>query len=146
MDGKKDRTGSDMVEDLAAFAFATDDFPTSDEAHKILEEEGIDTKRLSEWTLEKLKGVRARQKLALAREKRIRWEESLERCRKSVIETGSALREAVLSQLRVLGESDPDAAQIYCRKFEEMSDEDLPELDAELSLLDSLDEDHENDG
>jgi len=138
MDSKKQRTGTDIVEDLASIVFETDEFPTKAEAMQILEEEQVDSKLVARWTLEKLKGIRARQKLVDAREKRLRWEEAFGRCRDKVLGMGSTLRDSVLSKLRILGDSDPEAAQVYCRKFESMSDDDLPELDAELSLLEQL--------
>lgn len=145
MHSNKQRTGTDIVEDLASIAFETDEFPSKAEAIQILEEEQIDPKLIAGWTLEKLKGIRARQKLADAREKRLRWEEAFNRCRDKARGMGSNLRDAVLSKLRILGESDPQAAQVYGRKFESISDDDLPELDAELSLLERLDEEANGD-
>lgn len=144
MDINQQRTGTEMLEDLASIAFSTDQFPTSAEASVILAEEGIDPSSIKKWTLEKMRGIKARQKLAAAREKRVRWENMLKQCMEKQLGSVSLIREAVLAKLRVLGESDPDAAQVYCRKFEAMNDADLPELEAELSLLDFLEE--EKDG
>lgn len=132
------RTGTDMVEDLSALVFETDDFPSSAKAREILAERGIETTELKSWASEKLRGVVARQKMAAARERRLSLESKLESLGKSIAGSASALRESVLSKIRVLGESDPEAAQVYCRKFEEVPDEDLPDLDAELAILDQM--------
>jgi hypothetical protein len=138
MNDPNKRTGTDMVEDLSALVFDTDEFPSSAKAKEILAERGIETDELKSWASEKLKGVLARQKMAVARERRISLESRLDALRQSIAGSASALRERVLSKIRVLGDSDPEAAQVYCRKFEEMPDEDLADLDAELSMLEEL--------
>lgn len=132
------RTGTDMVEDLSALVFDTDEFPSSAKAKEILAERGIETTELKSWASEKLKGVLARQKMAMARERRLSLESRLDALKQSIAGSASAMRERVLSRIRVLGESDPEAAQVYCRKFEEVPDEDLADLDAELSMLEEM--------
>ena len=138
MNGKKERTGTDMVEDLSALVYETDPFPSTEKAKEILAEEGIDTTSLKSWASEKLIGVKARQRMALARERRLAFEERIKTLGRSFSGTASALREKVLEKIRILGESDPDGAQVFCRKFEDVPDEDLADLDAELSLLEEL--------
>lgn len=143
MNNKKPRTGTDMAEDLAAFVYDIDQFPSPGQASEILSEEGIDTTQLKSWALEKLVGVRARQKLVEAKAMRQNLLESLERCRHAVSEKSTAIRESVMRKLQVLATSDPAAAQVYCRKFEKTPDEDLINLEAELLMLDSFTNEHE---
>lgn len=138
MNGKKERTGTDMVDDLSALVYETDAFPSTEKAKEILAEEGIDTTSLKSWASEKLKGVKARQRMALARERRLAFEEKFKTLGRSFSGTASALRKKVLEKIRILGESDPEGAQVFCRKFEDVPDEDLADLDAELSLLEEL--------
>ena len=138
MNDKNERTGTDMVEALSALVYDTDVFPSSEKAKEILAEEGIDTASLKSWASEKLKGVKARQRLVLARERRLSLDDKFEDLARLVVGSASALRKKVLEKIRVLGESDPEGAQVYCRKFEEVPDEDLADLDAELSLLDLM--------
>jgi hypothetical protein len=128
-----------MVDDLSTLVYEADAFPTTDKAREILAEEGIDTTALKLWASEKLKGVKARQRLALAREKRLALEDKFKSLAGMVVCPASALRKKVLEKIRVLAESDPEGAQVFCRKFEEVPDDDLADLDAELSLLDELD-------
>lgn len=145
MNGKNKRTESDMVEELSALVYETDEFPSLEKARAILTEEGIDTASLKSWVSEKLKGAQARQRLAAARAKRLAWEDRIEALRRGVVGPVASLRDKVLEKIRILGEADPDAAQVYCRKFEEIPDADLEDLDTELSLLDQLaDEDDES--
>ena len=139
MNEKNERTGTEMVEDLSAVVYETDVFPTTEKAREILAEDGIDTSALKLWASEKLTGVKARQRLALARERRLALENKFITLAGLVVGPASALRKKVLEKIRVLGESDPEGAQVYCRKFEEIPDDDLADLDAELSLLDVFD-------
>jgi hypothetical protein len=138
MNGKNERTRIDMVENLLALVYETDTFPSSEEAKEFLAEEGIDTSSLNLWASEKLKEVKARQSLVLARERRLALDAKFEELARLVEGSASALRKKVLDKIRVLGESDPEGAQVFCRKFEEVPDEDLADLDAELSLLDVM--------
>jgi len=132
------RTGSDMLDDLTSFIFESDELPSIDKANELLAKEGVDSDALNTWVLEKMVGVRARRSLVAAREKRLRLTESLENCRAKVAQSGSSIREEILSRLKTLSSSDPDAALVYCRRFEETPDEDLPELEAELAFLDEV--------
>jgi hypothetical protein len=125
MNEKSNRTGSDMAEDLSALVFDLDVFPSSRAAKEILEEEGIDTSALKSWASEKLKGVRARQRLATAKQRRLALEARLDSLRQAAEGTMSGLREGILDRIQVLGASNPEAAQVYCRKFEEIPDDDL---------------------
>lgn len=138
MNGKNKRTESDMVEDLSALVYETDEFPTLEKARAILAEEGIDTTSLKSWASEKLKGAKARHRLAEARIRRLAWEDRIAAVRRGIVGPVSELRDKVLERIRILGESDPEAAQVYCRKFEEIPEADLEDLDMELSLLDEL--------
>ena len=138
MSEKNDRTGTDMVEDLSALVFNLDEFPSSKKAQEILKEEGIDTSGLKSWATEKLKGVRARQRLVAAREKRLRFESRIASLKQTIGGSMAAVRESILERIQVLGASDPEAAQVFCRKFETLPDEDLKDLEAELSLLEDM--------
>lgn len=138
MNDKNDRTGTDMVEDLSALVFDLDEFPSSEQAREILKEEGIDTTTLKSWATEKLKGVRARQRLAAARERRLGFESKIDSMKRTIGGSMALMRQSILERIQVLGASDPDAAQVFCRKFEEIPDEDLKALDAELFLLEEM--------
>jgi hypothetical protein len=138
MNGKKERTGTDMVEDLSTLVYETDTFPSTEKAKEILAGEGIDTTALKSWGSEKFKGIKARQRMALARETRLAFEDRFKNLSQSFSGAASVLREKVLEKIRVLGESDPEGAQVFCRKFEDIPDEDLADLDAEISLLEEL--------
>jgi hypothetical protein len=138
MNGKNERTRIDMVENLLAHVYETDTFPSSEEAKEILAEEGIDMTSLNSWASEKLKEVKARHRLVLARERRLAFDDKFDELARLVVGSASDLRKKVLDKIRVLGESDPESAQVFCRKFEEVPDEDLADLDAELSLLEDM--------
>ena len=140
MNGKNERTGTDMVEDLSALVYETDTFPSTAKAREILVEDGIDTSSLKSWASEKLKGVKARQRLVLARERRLALEEKLETLGRAVAGTASVLRKSIFDRIRILAESDPEGAAVFCRKFEDVPDADLTDLDAELSLLDEMED------
>ncbi len=145
MNERNNRTGSEMAEDLSALVFDLDVFPSSKAAKEILDEEGIDTTALKSWASEKLKGVRARQRLAAAKERRLALESKLDSLKQAVGGSMIALRQGILERIQVLGASNPEAAQVFCRKFEEIPDADLADLDAELSLLEAM-EDEEGGG
>ncbi len=130
-----------MLDDLTSFIFESDELPSIDEANEVLSKEGVDSDALNAWVVDKMTGVRARKSLAAAREKRLRLTQSLENCRAKVAESGSSIRDEILSKLKTLSSSDPDAALVYCRRFEDTPDEDLPELEAELAFLDEMNND-----
>lgn len=138
MSEENDRTGTDMVEDLSALVFNLDEFPSSKSAQEILKEEGIETTDLKSWATEKLKGIRARQRLAAARERRLGFERKIDSMQRTIGGAMAAARQSILERIQILGASDPDAAQVFCRKFEEIPDEDLQDLEAELSLLEHM--------
>lgn len=140
MNESNERTGTDMVEDLSALVFDLDEFPSSKQAKEILAEEGIDTTALKSWASEKLKGVRARQRLAAARERRLALESKLDSLKQAIGGSMFALRQGILERIQVLGASNPEAAQVFCRKFEEIPDADLADLDAELTLLEAMED------
>lgn len=48
-----------------------------------------------------------------------------------------------MAKLQTLENSSPELAQVYCRRFEGTSDEDLPDLEAELLMLEQWDEETE---
>lgn len=138
MSNNNDRTGTDMVEDLSALVFDLDEFPSSKKAQEILKEEGIETVALKSWATEKLKGVRARLRLAAAREKRLAFESKIQLLKQTIGGSMASARQSILERIQVLGASSPEAAQIFCRKFEALPDEDLLDLEAELSLLEEM--------
>jgi hypothetical protein len=140
MNESNERTGTDMVEDLSALVFDLDGFPSSNKAKEILAEEGIDTTALKSWASEKLKGVRARQRLVAARERRLALESKLDSLKQAIGGSMVTLRQSILERIQVLGASNPEAAQVFCRKFEEIPDADLADLDAELSLLEAMED------
>lgn len=127
-----------MADGLMAFVLEADEFPSSERAKEILAEDGVDVSGLTTWTLQKLSGLRARKKLEEAKGKREACLKMIATFAGSPIAEAQCLREGILAKLRVLVSSDPDAAFVYCRRFEEAPDEDLPGLDADLNLLDIL--------
>ena len=133
------RSGTQFLADLSAFAFETDSLPSEQEAEKALREENIDTTELKAWVSERLCGAKARQKLKKAQAKRFSLSARLNELQANVPNSASDLRKRVLDKLQVLANSSPQVAQIYCRKFEETPDEDLPDLEAEITMLDDWD-------
>lgn len=138
MSSEEDDAPPGMADSLMAFVLEADEFPSSERAKEILAEDGVDVSGLTTWTRQKLSGIRARKRLQEAKEKR-------EACLKMIgtfagwpLTEAKSLREGILAKLRVLVSSDPDAAFVYCRRFEEAPDEDLPGLEADLNLLDIL--------
>lgn len=137
---------SRMTDTLMALVLEADEFPSPEQAKEILRENKIDLSDVESRVKQKLSGLRARQKLAAAKERRKTCLESLARCSKAVTGEFAELREQVLAKLNVLASSDPDTAMVYCRRFEHAPDEDLPGIEADLAMLDILeDEDGESD-
>lgn len=137
---KKDRSGTDIFADIAAYAYETDSLPTEEEAKEYLASNKIDNSELENWGLEKLRAVKARQKLknaAMAHEKFIARFEALKARAAADL---SDRRKRVLDKLQVLASSDPESAMVYCRKFEDTPEEDLLDLEAEIMMLDEWDD------
>lgn len=134
-------SGTHFLADLSSYAFDTESLPSIDEARDILSREKIDTAELKSWALESMRGARARQKLAQAEIKRRSMAEKFAAIRDRLTGGVGEMRERVMAKLQVLQNSSPEAAQVYCRKFEEAADEDLPDLEAELLMLDEWDGD-----
>lgn len=139
----KDLTGSEMLDALASCAYGADEFPSKAEAREILNEEKIDTSDMHEWLTGKVQGIKARQKLLSAKDQRLRALELLGNCRQKVAVQGSSLKEHILEKLQILSSSNPAAAQVYCRKFEETPEADLPDLEAELMALEEMGDEFE---
>jgi len=129
-----------LADNLMAFVLEADEFPSSERADEILKEDNLDLSRLNSWAQQKLSGLRARQKLQEAKEARETCLEILAKCSRPASEELSSLRESILAKLKVISSSDPDAALIYCRRFRDAPDDDLPGLEADLNLLDSLED------
>lgn len=127
-----------MADSLMAFVLEADEFPSSERAKEILAEDGVDVSGLNTWTRQKLSGLRARKKLQEAKGKREACLKMIATFAGSPIAEAQSVREHILAKLRVLVSSDPDAAFVYCRRFEEAPDEDLPGLEADLNLLNIL--------
>jgi hypothetical protein len=72
MNNHDDRnSGTHFLADVSSYAFSTDSLPSLDEARATLAREKIDTAQLKSWAFERLRGARARQKLAQAEIKRL---------------------------------------------------------------------------
>jgi hypothetical protein len=82
-----------------------------------------------------LKRARARQRLELAKQKRLETAEKAQQ----VLAAGSAAIEAVRQRVRGMIEKykqhDPDQALVYAREFEKATPEDLKILEEDLTLL-----------
>jgi len=138
MSKNTEKTGTEMVNDLSALVYDTDTVPSLEEAKEILTEAKIDTSDIKSWAVKKLSEVQVKQKLAEARSKRLSLEQRIESMGRSITGPLSELKETVLAKIKVLGESDPSGAQIFARKFDEVSDDDLEDLDLELNLLNEM--------
>jgi hypothetical protein len=136
MSNQENKTASEILNDVSNEIFDVECIPTLPEAKVILDEEGIDVKPTYEWTLSKIEGIRARQKLAGARSKRLSLLAMIDECKESVLRRGKVVREAVIEKLNELGEVSPEKAQAYCHRFEEASEEDLVDIEVELMMLD----------
>lgn len=136
MSNQENKTASEILNDVSNEIFDVERFPTLAEAKTVLEEEGIDVTPTYEWVISKIEGIRARQKMAKARSKRLGLLSKLEGYKESISRNGKVVREVVLEKLSALGELSPEKAQAYCHRFEEASDEDLEDIEAELMMLD----------
>jgi len=132
----KQKSATDILRDISHEVFDMDHVPSAAEARFLLEEEGIDMTKMHEWTLNKISGIRARQSLIKAKNKRLRLLEILEECKNSLIQKGGITRETVLAKLNSLGDMSPEKAQAFCHRFESASEEDLVDIEAEIMMLD----------
>jgi hypothetical protein len=144
-----DHDQSEAKEILKRFhAFMVDQGDLPDDAESVrtrLSEEGIDTAPLKRWAIESVGAIKAQAMLGGAREKRLHLQEAFEKLRERIGEM-TPLRKAVLAKIRALSESDPDGALVFCRKFEEIGDDDLPGLVEDLEMIEEMpDSDDESD-
>jgi len=128
----------DILKRLHAFIDDEGDLPEDPESVRArLSEEGIDTAPLKQWALESVSALKAQAALGSARELRLRLTEKYARVRERVGDL-TPEREAVFSKIRVLSESDPEGALVFCRKLEEIGDDDLQGLVEDLEMMDEL--------
>jgi len=131
---------SRMTDSLMSLVLEVEDFPAAERAEEILQENNVDLSDLEARVKQRLSGLRARQKLSAAKARRESCLEILARPSRSITGKFAEVREQILSRLNVLASSDPDTAMVYCRRFEEAPDEDLPGLEADLAMLDILED------
>lgn len=143
MSDSKQKSATEILTDLTNEVFDIDAVPSSSEAREILEEAQVDMTSMHDWALGKLSGIRARQELKAAKLKRVNLTEKFTTLKETLAFKGAATRDAIIEKLQILGSSDPDAAQVFCRKLEEVSEDDWEDLETELMMLD-LDEFEEN--
>ena len=129
MGTSKERTATDILDDLTNVVWDAEAVPSSEQAHSILADDEVDREKIREWSLEKLAGVRARQELKAARTQRIGLTKHFEKLKKSLVSRGSATRDSIIEKLTELGQVNPEAAQVFCRKLEEVSEEDWQDLE-----------------
>ena len=77
MSEKSPRSGTQILAKVSEVAFETDRLPSEAEADQILRAENIDVTDLQSWISDRLVGVRARQKLRKAPERRLALIEKL---------------------------------------------------------------------
>lgn len=146
MAADKQNEQSRMADSLMALVLEADEFPTSERAEEILQENNVDLSGLETRVKQRLSGLRARQKLAAGRTRRESCLERLDKFSRTLTGELGEMREEILAKLKVLASSDPDTAMVYCRRFEDAPDEDLPGLEADLAMLEILEnEDGESD-
>jgi hypothetical protein len=133
---QKNRSGTDILADVVAYAYETDVLPTDKEAKDYLAANNIDNTELVNWGLEKLRAVKARQKLKAAAEAHEKFTTRFEAIKARAAGDLSDLRQRVMEKLQVLASSSPESAMVYCRKFEDTPEEDLLDLEAEIVMLD----------
>ncbi len=138
MPAEEAHTPTSMSDSLMALVLEADDFPMTEEAKEIRSQMGTDASALEDRVRNRMKGLRARQKLAAASHKRESLLAHLDNLSQTVIGDPTEIRDRILGSLRVLSSSDPDTAQVYCRRFEEASDEDLQGLHEDLAMLDLI--------
>lgn len=142
----KQKNATEIVRDISHEIFDMGHVPSSEEARVILEEEGIDMAETHEWALNKISGIRARQSLKTAKQKRMRLLEIFEECKSAVIEKGGVTRETVVAKLSSLSDLSPEKVQAFCHRFERASEEDFADLEAEIMMLELHSEEFGNDG
>ena len=137
---KKDRSGTEILADIVAYAYETDSLPSDKEAEAYLAANKIDNSSLENWGLEKLRAVKARKKLKQAAEAHSQFTARFELLKAKVTANSSDLRKRVMNKLQILASSDQEAAMVYCRKFEDTPEEDLLDLEVEIMMLDEWDD------
>ncbi len=146
-DDPQDRSSKEILSDLSIFLGGAEDEVQDDivSVREQLYEEGIDTQPLKEWAFERIGALKAQAILRGPKEKRLRLLELMEQVGNRLVGELLPQKEAILARVQAMSDSNPDAAQVFCRKFEEASDEDLPGLVQDLEMLGKMSEANEGD-
>lgn len=113
-----------------------------EEVREELQRDGIDTTSLKKFARERLIEIRAADKLARARAERERFDRLRESVQAVKRERGPHLRDQVRGIIQGLANSKQAMAEVYFRKFENASDDDLLSLLDDLEMLDATDNEH----
>lgn len=144
---KDDSTSRDVLSSLIDFVEGpAEDALTEpiDAVRQELKDDGIDTTALKKFVRDQLRESRAATKLDRARSERA-WLDSLrQRTVQIKREPGPALRQEVLAIIQGLAGAGQEVAQVYHRKFEQATDDDLLTLLDDIALLNAADKARED--
>ncbi len=127
-----------ILDTLYSTVFDWDDLPELEQAQKEITEHDLKSEELCKWADDQVRELKGKKLLAQARVKRLEQEVTLQQIEErsstnSIEKTKKWLRE----KLTQLANNEPSQAQVFCRRFEEATDEDLFQLEAEIRMLES---------
>lgn len=134
-------TGKELVDRLLAFAQnpAEDVISMSTaEIDAYLQEEGIDAGAGCRELKRKLKAINGQRRLADARRGMEQFAGQVSRLAAKPKDALTNVREEILHRLGTISGSEPAVAQVYFRKLEGATDDDLESILEDLKLLDEL--------
>ena len=109
---------------------------TDEQLSRYLEQNKVDMSQPQARFAALLKKAKARQRLEVARGKRLQAVLKARHIISAGAEALDATKDRVLGMIRRLGERDPEKALVYAREFEKTTPEDLRSLEEDLMLLD----------
>jgi len=115
-----------------------------EEVREELQRDGTDTTALKRVARERLAEIRAEAKLERARAERQKLDRLRETTRTVGAEAGPELRSRVLGRIRGMSDSKKEMAEVYYRRFESATDEDLLTLLEDIDLLNAADNEHDD--
>ncbi|MCB1100656.1 MAG: hypothetical protein KDN22_34155 [Verrucomicrobiae bacterium] len=135
-----DQSAIQILQGLNRFVEEVDPDESIQDVRSRLAENGIDTARMRTWAKERVGAMKAQEILAKASSKRHSMLEAFESCKARLSRAAVPLKGDILERIQALGETNPSAAQVFCRKFEEASDEDLAGLHEDLTMLGEMED------
>lgn len=137
MEEKTDKNQS-ILDTLYSNVFDLDELPTLEQAKEEIAEHDLNSDKLCKWAEEQIKQLNGKKLLAQARSARLNQVKSLQLLEEN--STTKSIEETTIwlvAKLKQLASNNISQAQVYCRRFEEATDEDLFQLEADLRMLES---------